>query len=57
MEQAIHMIITSAIGYIIAHYIVKALDNIRKLVSKSPKLKDKKKRGRNKNRSLNAIAL
>nr|DAP39071.1 MAG TPA: Cytochrome c oxidase subunit 1 [Caudoviricetes sp.]DAS21218.1 MAG TPA: Cytochrome c oxidase subunit 1 [Caudoviricetes sp.] len=30
MEQAIHMIITSAIGYIIAHYIVKALDNIRK---------------------------
>ena len=30
MEQAIHMIITSGIGYIIAHYIVKAIDKIRK---------------------------
>ncbi len=30
MEQYIYMIITSAIGYIIAHYIVKALDTIGK---------------------------
>ena len=30
MEQYIYMIITSAIGYIIAHYIVKALDNIKR---------------------------
>lgn len=30
MVQVVSMIITSAIGYLIAHYIVKAIDNMRK---------------------------
>ena len=30
MVQVVSMIITSAIGYLIAHYIVQAIDNMRK---------------------------
>ena len=30
MEQYIYMIITSAIGYLVAHYIVKGLEMLRK---------------------------
>ena len=30
MEQYIYMIITSALGYLIAHYIVKVIEALRK---------------------------